>query len=145
MFVNFFIKRPIFSGVIAIVIVVAGAVSAATMLLPGVSGSMLQLVIGSYSTYIFAVKEVDVLLLFLFLSGAIVGIVVMARIIGYLFRTHHGLTQSLIGGLVIGSVIVLWPWQLPLADQLIGLVVAAICALLPWGIHRLQLRLNPAA
>ncbi|UCH82636.1 MAG: DUF368 domain-containing protein, partial [Candidatus Latescibacterota bacterium] len=120
----------------------AGAAAAATMLLPGVSGSLLQLLIGSYSTYIAAVKEVNVLVLIVFLIGAIVGIVLMARAIGYLFRKHYHFTHALIGGLVIGSVVVIWPWDVDPLGHVKGLVVAAVCALVPWWIHRLQARLR---
>ena len=127
-----------------IFIFAAGAAAAATMLLPGVSGSMLQLIIGSYSTYIAAVKDVNVLVLAIFLAGAILGIVAMARTIGFLFRKHYYLTQALIGGLVIGSIVVLWPWDLGIAGQLKGVVVAAVCALVPWWIHRLQTKLRPS-
>jgi len=117
-------------------IFVAGAAAAATMLLPGVSGSMLQLLIGSYSTYIVAIKEANLPLIAIFLAGAVVGITIMARTIGYLFRTHYALMQALIGGLVIGSMIAIWPWQLSAQGQLGGIVVALICALIPWWIHR---------
>jgi len=123
----------------AFYLVGAGAASAATMLLPGVSGSMLQLLLGTYSTYISAVKEINTLVLGLFLVGAVAGIISMARIISYLFRNHFVLTQALIGGLVIGSIVVIWPWQLDNIAQVKGIGVAAICALLPWYIHRLQM------
>jgi len=114
----------------------SGAAAASAMLLPGVSGSMLHLLIGSYSTYIAAIKEINGGVLAIFIAGALVGIAVMAKAIGWLFRHHFQLTQSLIGGLVIGSMFAIWPWQLDMPGQFKGVGVAAIAAVLPWLIHR---------
>jgi putative membrane protein len=114
----------------------AGAIAASAMLLPGISGSMLHLVIGSYSTYIAAIKEINTAVLAIFIAGAIVGIAVMAKAINWLFRHYYDLTQALIGGLVIGSMFAIWPWQLDMAGHLKGIGLVVIGAAMPWLMHR---------
>ena len=106
------------------------------MLLPGVSGSLFQLVIGTYSTYITAIKEVNLTVLALYIAGAIVGLAFMARLIGALFRTHFKMTQAVIGGLVIGSVVIIWPWQVGMAGHLLGIAIAGAAAAVPVLVHK---------
>lgn len=90
-------------------IFLAGALASATMVVPGISGSFLQLLIGSYSTYITAIKDVNLAVLIPFMSGGIIGIAAMAKLISALFRKHYHGTLLAIAGLVLGSVVVLWP------------------------------------
>jgi len=90
-----------------------GAMAAATMVVPGISGSFLQLILGTYSTYISAIKDLNLSVLLPFGAGAVIGIVLMANIISKLFRHYYHATLLAIAGLVIGSVVALWPgWGL---------------------------------
>lgn len=115
----------------AIYLFFCGALASAAMLVPGFSGTLLQLIIGSYGTYVTAIKELNAVVLLVFFSGSVVGIVAMARLLGYLFR-HHGQTlQLLVGGLVLGSVVLLWPWQSRASVQVQSLMLALSVAGLP--------------
>lgn len=109
-------------------IFIAGVVAAATMLIPGISGSMLQLLIGSYATYITAIKSLNWPIILVFFAGAVLGIIVAAKVMNRLFYRYYQAMQALIGGLVLGSVIVLWPWQLAWFTQLQGAILAAVMA-----------------
>lgn len=114
----------------------AGVVAAATMLVPGISGSMLQLLIGSYGTYITAVKTLNWPVIWVFFGGAVLGIVAAAKVMNFLFTRFYQPMQAMIGGLVVGSIIVLWPWQQDLATQGFGLLIALVLALVPLGLQR---------
>ncbi|WP_119394870.1 DUF368 domain-containing protein [Salinibius halmophilus] len=116
-------------------IFVAGIVAAATMLIPGISGSMLQLLIGSYATYITAVKTLNWPVVLVFFAGAIIGIVAAAKIMNTLFNKFYQAMQALIGGLVVGSIIVLWPWQQDLGTQGLGLLIAFVMAGVPLALQ----------
>jgi len=98
-----------------------GAMAAATMVVPGISGSFLQLILGTYSTYISAIKDLNFMVLVPFGAGAVIGIVFMANVISKLFRHYYHATLLAIAGLVIGSVVALWPgWGLSVVS-IIGL------------------------
>ncbi len=90
-------------------IFVGGLVSSATMVIPGISGSFILLVVGLYSTVITAARDLDVVILSVFAVGVGIGIVVIARFISFLLGRFHGLTYAAIVGLVLGSVVTLWP------------------------------------
>ncbi|MFP4330238.1 MAG: DUF368 domain-containing protein [Spirochaetaceae bacterium] len=87
----------------------AGVISAATMIIPGVSGSFVLLLIGMYSTFISAVRTGNLPLLAVLAVGSVVGIVAVSRLLDVLFRRFFATTYWAIVGLVAGSVAGIWP------------------------------------
>ncbi len=88
------------------------------MILPGVSGSFLLIILGKYQTVLGAVVERDIFSLAVFASGALVGIVVFARLVSYLFKEHHDLVVSILIGFMLGSLRKLWPWKETLTTRI---------------------------
>ena len=110
----------------------AGAVSSATMIIPGVSGSFVLLLIGMYSTFIRSVRDLNLAILAVLVPGFIVGIVAVSKGINFLLKRYHGLTYWAIIGLVLGSVPAVWPrtesgaWSVPGGAAEIATGVAAL-------------------
>lgn len=107
----------------AIAVFATGVISAATMVIPGVSGSFVLLLIGMYTTFIAAARDANAAVLGVFLLGAVSGIALVSRLIAYLLRRFHGYAYSAILGLVLGSVFMLWP-EVSGETSLIGAAVA---------------------
>jgi len=107
-------------------IFLAGVAAAAAMIVPGVSGSFLLLLMGMYTTFVGAVTSMNLPILITAAAGIGLGILVVARIIGFFTkRFHHG-TYAVIFGLVCASALVLWPgmpsgWMIPLSVLTLGL------------------------
>ena len=74
----------------------AGAVAICAMILPGISGSFILLLLGLYSIVIGAVKELDLLVLAVFASGCLLGILCFSRFLHWL---------------MVGSLNKVWPWK----------------------------------
>ncbi|WP_411843240.1 DUF368 domain-containing protein [Salinicoccus sp. HZC-1] len=93
----------------------SGMLGSATMLLPGISGSLVLLLLGSYSTIIYSLSELTSLnlqVLPVLISaglGIVAGLLVASRIIQYMLRHYTYLTYALILGLVLGSVFAIYP------------------------------------
>ena len=116
------------------VILFAG-LAVCALVLPGVSGSFFLLAVGLYAPTIAAVNERNFGYLGLFLIGAIVGLLVFAKLIKVLLERYRVLTLSLMLGLMIGSLRALWPWQNEARELLqisepIGPVIACVAGLL---------------
>lgn len=85
------------------------------MLFPGVSGSMIMLIIGQYylfKSYVANVTsfEMVVLIPLAFLAfGIFLGILISAKLTSYLLKDYRRQTVSLILGLIIASAVVLVP------------------------------------
>lgn len=92
----------------ALLIFLAGVVSSATMIIPGVSGSFVLLLIGMYSTFIDAASTLNVGVLAVLVPGFLVGIVAVSKLINLLLSRFHGVTYWAIIGLVLGSLPVIW-------------------------------------
>ncbi len=97
------------TAVTALILFGGGALSSATMVIPGISGSFILLVIGLYSTLITAARDLDAAVLGVFMTGAVLGIIIISKLIAFLLERYHGVTYTAIVGLVLGSTVTLWP------------------------------------
>lgn len=84
-------------------------IAAIAMIIPGVSGSFVMMALGVYSTIIAAVKDLDFAIVIPCAIGAIIGLVVGARLITWLMKKYSLMVYSAILGLVAGSIYVIFP------------------------------------
>ena len=89
----------------------AGAIAICAMILPGISGSFILLLLGLYSVVLGAVKELDLLVLAVFASGCLVGILSFARLLSWLLSRWLDLSLAFLTGLMLGSLNKVWPWK----------------------------------
>ena len=96
-------------------LVILGAISGATMIFPGVSGSMVLLVLGWYHLFKGYVANVTsfepkILIGLIFIAlGIGIGFITSAKLTNWLLKKYHNQTMSLIFGLIIMSAIVIIP------------------------------------
>lgn len=88
----------------------AGALAICAMILPGISGSLILLLIGMYTAVLEAVNDRDVLSIGVFVLGAIVGLAIFSQILHWALQRHHDNVLAALVGLMAGSLRVLWPW-----------------------------------
>ena len=79
--------------------------SAFTMLIPVVSGSLLMISLGAYGTITGAISRFDWIFLAAIVIGAAAGLLLGSRLISFLLDKFGGITYSVIMGLVLGSII----------------------------------------
>ncbi|WP_099156495.1 DUF368 domain-containing protein [Virgibacillus ndiopensis] len=87
----------------------AGVLASSAMILPGISGSFMLLLIGVYPTIISAISNLQLDIIAVTGVGIVIGILVMSKIINFFLNRYRYMTFALIIGLVIGSVIVVFP------------------------------------
>lgn len=92
-----------------VMIMVVGAIATGTMVIPGVSGSFLLVVIGMYATFKTMFVEGNLPVIAVFMVGAILGLLLVSKLIALLLEKFHGHTYFGIIGLVLGSAAFLWP------------------------------------
>ena len=97
---------------------ISGAIAVCAMILPGISGSFILLLMGSYSTVIFAIKDKNLFLLTVFGAGCVVGILLFSKLLKWLFANYEKIIVSLLTGFLLGSLNKLWPWKIN-TDQLL--------------------------
>jgi putative membrane protein len=92
-------------------LVYGGALAIGFMLLPGVSGSLLLLVLGQYTVVTGAIHDHEWGKILVFLGGVMLGFAVFVPLLRALVRRHHDLTMAALTGLMAGSLRALWPWK----------------------------------
>ena len=94
-----------------VMLIVAGAIAVSVMLLPGISGSLVLLVIGMYQPVASAVHARDLDTLLWFGGGIGLGVVVAVPCLRALLQRAHDRTMAVLSGLMAGSLVALWPWK----------------------------------
>lgn len=108
---------PPFTWSLALIIFIAGIMGAVTMIVPGISGSLVMLIMGVYPIIITAIPSlfipdefVHALILLLPNGiGVILGLLGGAWLIKFLLRRFQSQTYAVILGLIVGSVINVFP------------------------------------
>jgi len=93
-------------------IFVSGMIAICAMILPGISGSFILLLMGSYQTVLGAVKDKEFFTIAVFMLGAIMGLLSFSKILKWMFAKYHDLTIAVLTGFLIGSLNKLWPWKI---------------------------------
>lgn len=91
------------------IIFFTGLIASATAIVPGVSGSMVQLAIGMYPTFVNALSTFNIPILIVLFGGMILGLIGATRLISYLLKHYYQVTYFAIIGLLIGSIYQIWP------------------------------------
>lgn len=105
-----------------IILFLVGTVAAATMVIPGVSGSLVLMILGYYygilntiKDFLHSVLEMNMSgiingfsVIFPFGVGVLIGVVGIAKAIEYLFEKHSVITYSAIFGLIAASPIAIF-------------------------------------
>ena len=102
-------------------IFLSGAIAICAMILPGISGSFILLLMGSYHMILNGLKNLDLLVIGLFGSGCVVGLISFSRLLKYLFNKFHDQTVALLTGFMIGSLYKVWPWKIRVGDAPINI------------------------
>ncbi len=98
-------------------IVLSGAIAICAMILPGISGSFILILMGSYHIVYGAIADRDLMIIGLFAIGCVIGLLSFARILKFLFTRFKDLTITLLTGFMIGSLYKVWPWKIQLGDE----------------------------
>ncbi|WP_010098140.1 DUF368 domain-containing protein [Ornithinibacillus scapharcae] len=117
-----------------VILFFSGFIASAAMILPGISGSFILLVIGVYATVISAISNLQLDIIAVVGIGIFLGIITMSKIINYFLQNYRNMTFSLIIGLVLGSIFVIFPgwpetsnlWMISVVAFAVGIFVAYI-------------------
>ena len=88
-----------------------GALAAAAMILPGVSGSYVLVLLGKYAYVLAALGRLDLAVLAPFGLGVATGLILLSRVLGRLLDRFRRPTLFALAGLVAGSLWSLWPYR----------------------------------
>lgn len=102
-------------GLILLIFII-GVIAAATMVIPGISGSFVLMLLGFYKPILNTISNItdfsilghNMMVLIPFGIGIVIGIILIAKLIEYLLKKHEIITYHAILGFIISSVISLF-------------------------------------
>jgi putative membrane protein len=100
-----------------LMIFIAGVVAISAMVLPGISGSLVLILMGQYFVVVSALSSLhhlipdDWLLLAIMGIGVVLGLLFFARLLEYALKHYENPMMGLLTGLVGGSLWALWPFK----------------------------------
>ena len=93
-------------------IFLSGVIAICAMVLPGISGSFILLLMGSYTLILTALNEFNFIVILVFIFGCLTGLLSFTRVLNQLFKSYRDLTIALLTGFLIGSLNKVWPWKI---------------------------------
>jgi len=92
-------------------ILLSGMIAISAMVLPGISGSFILVLLGKYEYVLGALTDFNIPVIATFIVGCVIGIVSVAKGIGWLLKHYYFATLALLAGFMIGSLNKVWPWK----------------------------------
>ena len=113
-----------------VVIIILGFIDAITMIIPGVSGTAIFILIGCYDFILNMFSKFNLIHLIFFGIGVFVGIIIVSKIMNYLFREYKNQVYMFIIGLSFSSTYILFKNTLhhitSIVDIILGLLFLII-------------------
>ena len=114
-------------------LVMCGAIMSIGIVVPGVSSTIILMLLGVYSVYLQSVANLYLPVLIPLGIGLVLGSIIVMKITKKLLETHYGKTFYGIIGFTIGSVFVL----LPQGMTLLEIVLSVLCVVLGVYVSRI--------
>ena len=88
-----------------------GAIAICAMILPGLSGAFILLMFGVYEFILNALTDFQVGYIAAFGAGCGFGLLAFTRVLNWVLHHYREVSYSFLTGMLLGSVVTLWPWQ----------------------------------
>lgn len=89
----------------------AGSIAICAMILPGISGSLILILLGKYELMVAAVEAKNWSTLMVFAFGCLVGLLLFSRLLKWLLARFYITTIYTLAGLMLGTLFKVWPWK----------------------------------
>lgn len=99
-------------------IFLSGAIAICAMILPGISGSFILLLLGSYELILNSIKDLKISIIAVFAIGCITGLLSFSKLLNWMFKKYHDLTVAILTGFLVGSLNKIWPWKTTLSYRI---------------------------
>ncbi len=107
-----------------------GLILAFSTIIPGISGTVIFTMMGTYELYLNAINTLNISKIFPIALGLIIGGFILSKIITYLLNKYYGLTYFAIMGFTISTIPALFlKIQFKTSDIIIGIILGIIAFL----------------
>ena len=112
---------------------VSGIFEAIGSIIPGISGTALLMLFGTYDIIVYSIGNItNIRIIIPFVIGIIVTVILLVKVVDYLFRKHNNKMYAFILGMFISSVVLLiiqiFKTKVYISDLIIG-IIFMICGI----------------
>ena len=115
-------------------LIIYGIILGFGAIVPGVSASVILMYLGAYEIVIGAISNLQIVYIFYIGIGFILSVVLFAKLISMLFEKAYGVTYYAILGLVLGSIISIFPGFEMSSYYLINLFILLLCMIISYSL-----------
>ena len=90
-------------------VIIYGVIIGFGTIIPGISASIILMYMGAYEVVISAISNLKIVLIFYLGIGFAISVLIFAKLISMLFEKAYGMTYYTIMGLVVGSIVSIFP------------------------------------
>lgn len=94
----------------------SGFIAVCAMILPGISGSFILVLLGSYGYILQSLRDFDLWGITIFICGCVLGLITISRLLAFLVGRFRDVTLASLSGLMLGSLTRIWPWKIDFAN-----------------------------
>lgn len=117
-------------------VIVYGLIIGFGTIIPGISASIILMYMGAYEVVIGAISNLEIFIIFYLGIGFVLSILLFAKIINMLFEKAYGMTYYTILGLVLGSIISIFPGFEISVYYVMNLLLLIICCVLSYSLSK---------
>ncbi len=107
-------------------LILSGFLMSIGIVVPGVSSTVILMLMGVYSTYLSAISMVNMNVLFPMMIGVVIGSIIFMNLIKFLLNKYHLPTMLGIIGFSLGSVFILYPTYSFDLESFIGIILLVL-------------------
>lgn len=119
-------------------LILSGFLMSAGIVIPGISKTVILMMLGIYSSYLSAISTLNFSILLPLGIGLILGSVIFMFIINFLFSHFKSYTYFLILGFVLGSVLIIFPGFAFSFECILGILLAGVCFFVTYKLGKLE-------
>lgn len=119
-------------------LILAGFLMSAGIVIPGVSKTVILMMLGIYSSYLSAISTLNFSILIPLGIGLVLGSIVFMVLINFLFSHFKSYTYFLISGFVLGSVLVIFPGISFSFECGLGVLLGILCFFITYKLGKIS-------
>lgn len=108
------------------IIFISGMIAICAMILPGISGAFILLLLNQYEYMLSVLKDFQFLEIFIFIIGALIGILAFSRVLDRVLRKYKSFTLAFLIGLMLGALRLLYENVESSIDSIWPVVISGI-------------------
>lgn len=117
-------------------VVMYGIIIGFGTIIPGISASIVLMYLGAYEIVIGAISNLNIVVIFYLGIGFVLSVLLFAKVITMLFSKAYGFTYYTILGLVLGSIISIFPGFIFSFYYIMNVLLLLLCCLLSYTLSK---------